>query len=85
MTARLAPGQVYEVRQVLAARYRGRDVVKRNTLSHALVVTEGVIEAPRTACKRVLAEALSDLDAGGEPTCGDCARWVRLANAERAL
>ncbi len=81
---RLPSGTVaYDVRDVLAGAYRGKDLGERTLLSHALYVdANGDETKPSTACGRVKSERLVDVHgmrAGSPITCEECA--VRVARA----
>ena len=66
----------YQVRGVLAGRYRGADLDDRPLLTHALGTAANGDEAPKSLCNKILNENLVD-SGGGEPpgsipTCTVC-------------
>ncbi len=62
-----------EIRQVLAAAYRGSNIQLANgLLTHAVEVVAGGREV-RVLCGRVKLDNLCDMNVKGPPTCSRCA------------
>lgn len=72
----------YQTRGVLAGAYRGKDLAKRECLSHYYDVTEGNWGSAKTLCGRVNSDHLADPYAAEKnpATCPACLeRFARRA------
>lgn len=63
----------YTTHGVLAGAYKGRDISKRKTHTHA-----SADEGDTAVCGKVLPGDLCDLVEDGEPTCPVCRRRIGL-------